>query len=375
MTSMPSPTEPSKSTSPERVMSLDALRGFDMFWIMGGDLLVRSILKVGGWSFSDPLAAQFEHEPWEGFRFYDLIYPLFLFLVGCVIPYSLHRFREQPAQAYGRIVRRTLLLILLGMLNNGLLQFQWEQMRWTGVLQRIGVCYGIAAAIWLHSRVRSQAILLVAILLGYWAILAFVPAPGGTAGDLSIAGNLGGYLDRHFLPGRILPEYYGQGDNEGLLSTIPAIATALLGVLTGTWLRTAYRPWQKCVGLFLAAATCLPLGYGWGSLFPVIKNLWTSSYVLVAGGWSLLLLAGFYLLIDVWQLRRWAWFFLVIGMNAVTIYVVPEFLDFERISRFFLGGVMDLAGSWGPPVMYVGILAAEWILLWFLYRNRMFLRV
>ncbi|MBM4001951.1 MAG: DUF5009 domain-containing protein [Planctomycetes bacterium] len=380
----PSPASADPLATPagasERVGSIDALRGFDMFWIMGGDLLAKAVLAKaesieGARSFSENLALQFDHEPWEGFRFYDLIYPLFLFLVGCVIPYSLSKVCDQPAQVYTRIIRRSLLLVFLGMVNNRLFQFQWDEMRWTGVLQRIGVCYGAAAVIWLHTRAKTQAVIFAAILLGYWAILAWIPAPGGVAGDLSIERNLGGYIDRNFLPGHIMREYYGFGDNEGILSTLPAVATALLGVLTGTWLRSAHSPIRKFGGMLLAGAICLPLGYGWGQLFPIIKNLWTSSYVLVAGGWSLLLLGAFYLVIDVWRIRRWAWPFVVIGLNAVTIYVASEFIKFEEISRFFFGGLMSLRADLAPAILYSGSLTAQWLFLWFLYRHKVFLRV
>jgi predicted acyltransferase len=370
---MPEPQPALKPT--DRVLSLDALRGFDMFWIIGGDSLARAILKQGDWSFSPTLIWQLEHVEWEGFRFYDLIFPLFLFLVGCVTPYSLAKFQDRPAAAYGRIIRRTLLLILLGFICNGMLQFQWTTMRWAGVLQRIGLCYGAASLIALHTRPRGQVAVFVAILAGYWAVLTFVPVPGGVAGDLSPARNLAGYIDRHYLPGDIKPEYYGFGDNEGLLSTIPAIATALLGVLTGEWLRSARGPWGKLNGLVIAGAVCLAAGMAWGTTFPIIKNLWTSSFVLVAGGWSLLLLAWFYLWIDVLKLRWWAFPFVVIGMNAITIFVVLRFIDFTKMSKFFFGGVVSLSGDWGPVIAIAATLLCKWVFLYALYRQKLFLRV
>src|SRR5262249_28081308 len=154
-----------------------------------------------------------------------------------------------------------------------------------------------------------QAVATAAILLGYWALLATVPAPGGEAGDLSKEGNLGGYLDRHFLPGKILEKYYGHGDNEGLLSTVPAVATALIGALAGQWLRSGRPSTMRLMGLTLAGLVCIVAGTAWGGAFPIIKNLWTSSFVLVAAGWSLLLLTVFHGVIDVLGYRRWAFFF------------------------------------------------------------------
>lgn len=346
-----------------------------MFWIIGGDALGQALLKASGWSGAAALSAQLEHVEWQGFRFYDLIFPLFLFLVGCVLPFSLEKYRDRPAAVYGRLIRRTLLLFLLGLVCNGLLQFRFEELRVAGVLQRIAVCYGVAALIHLHSRWRGQLALLVLILAAYWAILAWVPVPGGTAGDLTPEGNLAGYVDRHYLPGKIMPEYYGYGDNEGFLSTLPAVATVLLGGLAGQFLRSGVCPHRKVAGLIVAGVACLTLGNIWGLVFPIIKILWTSSYVLVAGGWSLLLLALFYLVIDVWGWNRWAQIWTVIGANAITIYVAQRFIDFEKISQFFLGGVATWSGVWGIAVLAAGALTAKWLWLWSLYRRGVFLRV
>ncbi len=248
------------------------------------------------------------------------------------------------------------------------------------MLQRIAVCYGIAAVISLNASRRGLVFALAAFLLGYWGLLETVAAPGRSPGDYTIEGNLPGWVDRTYLPGKILKPYYGFGDNEGLLSTIPAVATALLGVLAGRWLRSGRGPWAKVGGLIAAGALALVIGEAWGLRFPIIKNIWTSSFVLVAGGLSLMLLALFYAVIDVLGFRRWAFFFVVIGANAITIYVVPRFVDFEKIARFFLGGIYRLAGEHVGPdfklvVAAAGFLAAEWLFLLYLYRKRIFLRV
>jgi predicted acyltransferase len=361
-----------------RLQSLDALRGFDMFWIIGGDEVLKAWAQWADWPVRGLIDDQLEHVPWEGFHFYDLIFPLFLFLVGVVIPFSIDKLRASGAPRaalYWRIARRTALLFALGLLCNGILQFEFDDLRVAGVLQRIALCYGCAALVVLHTSVRGQAAVTVALLLGYWALLALVPAPGTSPGDYSMEGNLPGYIDRHYLPGKIMPEYYGYGDNEGILSTIPAVATALLGALAGHWLRTGRPPAVKLVGLVLAGLAGLLLGTAWGTWFPVIKNLWTSSYVLIAGGWSLLLLALFYGVIDVLGFRRWAFFFTVIGANAITIYVVPRFLDFPKVADFFLGGVVRHSGSFAPVALVLGPLAVQWLFLLYLYRKRIFLRV
>ena len=249
-----------------------------------------------------------------------------------------------------------------------------------GVLQRIAICYGITALIFLNTKTRVQVVLLAAILLGYWALLAYVAPPGGTAGDYSKQRNLAGWVDRHYLPGKIFESYYGFGDNEGLLSTIPALGTSLLGVLAGTWLRSNRTPWTKALGLAAAGFVATSVGFAWSAKFPIIKNIWTSSFVLVAGGFSLILLRIFYTVIDVLRFRRWAFFFVVIGANAITIYVLPKLIDFDKISHFFLGGFCRILKNHGaagitPIVLALGVLASEWLLLLFLYRKRIFLRV
>jgi predicted acyltransferase len=383
---------------PDRLRSLDALRGFDMFWIIGGDALGRAI---GKWYYGKPnnwISEQLEHVEWEGFRFYDLIFPLFLFLVGAVIPFSLAALRRRGATnaaIYIRIFRRVVILFALGLICNSALQMKWlihaddrwavdvhNHLRITGVLQRIAICYGIAAVIAMHSGWRAQLVIVGVILLGYWAILGWTPNPEtGVHGDYTMEGNLGGWTDRHYLPGRLSPTYYGDrdkiayGDNEGLLSTIPAVATALLGVLAGQWLQSAARPSRKTAGLAAAGGVCLALGELWGLQFPVIKNLWTSSYVLIAAGWSFLLLALFYGVIDGLKWQQWAFPFVVIGVNAITIYVGMRFIGFPQMTDFFLGGGVSKAGDFGPVIRAAGVLLFEWLFLYWLYRQRLFLRV
>jgi predicted acyltransferase len=373
-TDAPSSIGKSPSAS-RRVVSIDALRGFDMFWIMGGDAFFIALLGLVSRPWASKLAEQLEHVDWQGFHFYDLIFPLFLFVVGCAIPYSLEKYRSHPSQVFWRIARRTLLLVLMGLIYNRIQDFQWESLRWMGVLQRIGICYGVAALLYVNVHWRWLVVIFAAILLGYWGILIWVPVPGGAAGDLSPAGNLAGYLDRTLLPGKILEKYYGYGDNEGLLSTIPAIATALLGVFAGIWLKSGVNEWLKVLGLAAAGGICLGTGVAWGEVFPVVKNLWTSSFVLVSGGWSLLLLAVFYLIIDVIGWRSWAWIWVVIGANAITIYMVQHLIDFEELSRYFLSGIAGWSGQYQNLVILGGVLALKWALLIFLVRNKIFLRL
>lgn len=371
-------TAPAADAPTQRLESLDALRGFDMFWIMGGETVAQALAKW--WTGSDHTFVhdQLEHVPWHGFVFYDLIFPLFLFLVGVAIPFSLNSLRRRGAttsDAYWRIGRRVVLLFFLGLVYNHFLDFHWSDLRVAGVLQRIAVCYGFAAIIAWHTGPRMQAVLVAAILVGYWAILTFVPVPGGTAGDLTREGNLAGWLDRHYLPGSIKAAYYGFGDNEGLLTTLPAVGTALLGVLAGHWLRAGHSAGPTTIGLAVAGAACLLAGGLWGQSFPVNKILWTSSFVLWAGGWSLLLLAAFYGVIDGLGWRAWAFPFVVIGANAIVAYLLPHIVDFEKLSQFFFAGMARAAGDFGPVVLSAGAVGLVWLVLYHLYRHKLFLRV
>jgi predicted acyltransferase len=224
----------------------------------------------------------------------------------------------------------------------------------------------------LYTNWRVQAVVVPVILLLYWAVTMLVPAPGCAAGDLTMRGCLSSYIDQHLIPGFL---YYRYGDNEGILSTAPAVCTALLGALAGHWLRSNHSGSRKAAGLALAGVVCLVVGLLWSLAFPIIKILWTSSYVLFAGGWSLLLLALFYWVIDVKGYRRWSFFFVVIGMNAITIYFLDDVIDFGRIAEFFLRGLANHAGLYKTLVLLAGALAARWLFLWFLYRHKIFFRV
>jgi predicted acyltransferase len=359
-----------------RVLSIDALRGFDMFWIIGGGATLDKLVRVHRNPVTIWLEHQLEHVAWEGFHVEDLIYPLFLFIVGLVLPFSLAKRRER-GEGRGRllmhILKRSVLLIVLGLIYNGLMDFNWQQMRWPGVLQRIGLCYGLAALLVVHTRWRTQAIVAGAVLLLYWAVVMLVPVPGHGAGVVTAEGCLPGYLDRTLIPGTFC--CYEYGDNEGLLSTFPAVCTVLIGALAGHWLRSGRTGNRKAAGLALAGVGLLGVGWLWGLAFPIIKVIWTSSYTLFAGGWSLLLLAVFYWVIDVKGYKRWTFFFVVIGVNPITIYFTQQFVDFEGISSFFLSGVAKNAGAVAPLVVPFGGLMASWLFLWLLYRHKIFFQL
>lgn len=362
----------------DRLASIDALRGFDMFWIIGGGTIFSALNKIFGSPLTAFIANQLDHVEWEGFHFEDLIFPLFLFVVGAVLPFSVLKRIERGQSrtiVYLHIIKRTVTLILLGLILNGLLRFDWQQMRWPGVLQRIGLCYFFAALLVMNTKWRTQAIVTAAILLLYWAVMVLVPVPAYGAGVITPEGCLSSYIDQQLLPGKIYEQHYGYGDNEGIISTLPAICTALIGVLAGHWLRSNRSPNRKSAALMLAGLLCLVAGYGWGIYFPVIKKIWTSSYVLVSAGYCLLLLALFYWVIDVKGYKKWAFFFIVIGINPITIYVLQWIVSFDVIAGYLVQGVAELAGSAKLLVLALGALTLKWMLLWFLYRRKIFLKV
>jgi predicted acyltransferase len=355
----------------ERLMSLDALRGFDMFWIIGGGGLLNSIAEATGWPLFKLAAAQTEHPEWNGFKFWDLIFPTFMFVAGVAMPFALTarlERGEEKSKLYRRVFRRALLLVLLGLVINGALHFNFAAQRFPSVLGRIGLGYLFAALIVLNCSVRAQVVWTAGILLGYWAAMKYVPVPGFGPGDWFPGHNLVDFVDRNLLPGRL---YKIVRDPEGLFSTIPSIATVLLGALAGAWLRRSDKTGeQKAIGIAAGGFCALGLGLAWDQSFPINKNLWTSSFVLYSGGWSLLLLSIFYLVIDVWKFQRWSFFFRVIGMNAITIYVAQDIIDFDRLA----GALLDKGGI--HKALYEnGGLALRWIFLYVLYRLGIFLRV
>jgi predicted acyltransferase len=369
-----------KSTSgppiSSRVASIDALRGFDMMWICGADEVIHSLCSLIHHPVANALNTQFEHVDWVGFHFYDLIFPLFLFIVGVVLPFSITKRLEAGADRgdiYKHLVRRLFLLFFLGLIYNGLLKFQFHELRIPGVLQRIAICYFITALVMMKTGVRGQAVVAGSLLVVYWAVIKLVPVPGIGAGIITPAGNLSAFIDQHLIPRPFC--CYVFGDNEGILSTIPAISTCLMGALAGHWLRSDRPQVRKALGLVIAGVASLVLGLTWGHWFPVIKNIWTSSFVLVAGGWSLLLLALFYWIIDIRGWRRWAFFFTVIGLNSITIYVLRSQFDFGTVANIFLQGFVNHIGCYRPLVWDTSVLAVEWLFLWFLYRQKIFLKV
>ncbi len=364
------------ATAAQRLLSLDALRGFDMFWIVGAEELVRGLQKIAAGGPIGVVADQLRHKPWAGFHFEDLIFPLFVFIIGVSLVFSLTKSIERAGRrgAIIRILRRFALLYLLGILYYGGFSTPIEKIRLLGVLQRLALCYLCAGLLFVYLKPRALVGVCIGILVGYWALMSFVPVPGHGAGNFSEGANLANYVDKQFLP---LRKWDGDHDPEGLLSTLPAVASCLLGVFAGLLLKNPEVPDRKKVGyLVVAGLGCLAAGWLWHLNFPVIKKIWTSSFVLVAGGYSCLLLAAFYQVIDVWRFQRWAMPFVWIGVNPITIYFGGRFIDFEGMAKLFVGGpVNEALGNYGELVLALTTLAFGFLFLRFLYQRKIFLRV
>jgi predicted acyltransferase len=360
----------------DRLVSLDALRGFDMFWIMGGESIVHAAAALTGWSWLNWFAGQLQHPEWNGFALYDLIFPLFLFIAGVAMPFSFEKRLargDTKGSLYRHVIMRGLVLVLLGMIYNGLLEFNWPETRLPSVLGRIGLAYLFAGLIVLNTGARGQVAWIVGLLVGYWAALKFIPVPGYGAGDLSPGHTLTDYIDRALIPGHL---YKGVRDPEGLLGTIPAIGTALAGAVTGQFLKNPrYTGYAKTLGMIVMALICLGLALLWNSNFPINKNLWSSSFVLWCAGCSLILLSVFYLVVDVWRLRAWAFPFIVIGSNSILIYMAPHFIDYGRTTHALFGGLLNHTGQYEALLGAMAVVLVKWLLLYFLYRKRIFLRV
>ena len=391
-----------------RLQSLDALRGFDMFWIICGEGIFHGIASVIKEKYSlqqstvdwqiaissevSPverifltISNQLHHSVWNGFTFYDLIFPLFIFIAGISMPFSFGKQMEQAldkksvkTRIYRSLIKRTIILLLLGMVVNGALKLNgYENTRFASVLGRIALSCFFAAIIFLNFRLRGQIVIFLFLLIGYWAAMMLIPVPGFGSGQLTPEGNLAAYVDQVMLPGKL---HRGVYDPEGLLSSIPAIGSAMLGIFTGQFLYQLpeeKRNSRTALLLFSVGFILIIVGWLWGLVFPINKNLWSSSYVLYAGGWSLVLFALFYWIIDIAGYKRWSLPFVWIGTNSILIYMAAHgVINFEYISNFLFGGLINLTNAaWHPALLWTGVLIIQLAALYFLYKKKWFLKL
>lgn len=378
--------------SSQRLVSLDAFRGATI----AGMILVNN---PGSWSDIYP---QLRHAAWHGWTFTDFIFPFFLWIVGVAMTMSFARRVEEGADRRAlllHVLRRAVIIFGLGLFLNGfpfgLLfghEFSWGAIRIPGVLQRIAVCYLLASGIFLYTGVRGQVAWIAGLLASYWLLLMLVPVPGFGAGHLEPQGNLGWFIDAHLLAGHTWRGAPAPGfDPEGILSTIPAIGTALMGALTGHLLRSSRSREEKTAWMFVAGNFLLLLGAILDMWMPINKPLWTSSYVIFMAGWANVCLAMFYWLIDVQGYTRWAKPFVIYGMNAITMFVLAGLVGKllwlihwtgDDGNRVGLGGYLyttffaPLASPVNASLLWaIAFVGATFVVAWIMWKRKWFLKV
>ncbi|RKR04584.1 putative acyltransferase [Flavobacterium sp. 90] len=373
-----------------RLISLDALRGFVMFWIMSGEHIIHALAKAAPIPVFIWMSSQLHHAEWNGITFYDMIFPVFLFVAGVSMPYSFEKkiqlagvktAKDLPGnekrKIYLSMLKRTSILLVLGFVVNGILRFDgFDHTRFASVLGRIGLAWFFAGIIYLNFDFKKQLIWFFGILIGYYAAMKWIPVPDFGAGVLTKEGSLEGYIDRLFLPGRLHSTVY---DPEGIFSTIPAIATALLGVFTGTFLKAkySYSVKEKLLLMTLTAVVLIIAGLLWDINFPINKHLWTSSFVFFVGGFSILFFVFFYLIIDLFGFHKWAFPLILIGSNSILIYIAAEGLvDFKHTADYVFGGLIQYTPIvWQPFFAALSVTVVQLILLYFLYKKKWFLKI
>ena len=383
----------------DRLMSLDALRGADMLFIMGFSGALVALCSLLGFGKDCWLAAQMTHVAWHGFHHHDTIFPLFLFLAGVSWPYSLAGQQARgrtTSQIVRKIILRVVILVLLGMVSANFFAFNVKSYRYDSVLAHIGVCWAVAALLYMFVKsFKVRLAVAAALLIAHFVVLTLFAAPDAAAllassdpltvkkvaayaaygtDNFSFTGNIAGWIDRTFMPGRL---HEGIFDPDGLLAKVTGVVTAMLGVFAGELLRRKdLSGTRKTVLLLGAGCVTLVLCLVWRPWCPVNKKIWTSTFVLAAGAYSYLMLALFYWIIDVRGWRGWTFFFRVIGLNSITIYIMMRFIPFPSISTFFFAGVAGLGDAhWRALVLLLGQLALEWLVLLYLYRKGTFLKV
>jgi predicted acyltransferase len=384
-------TPATRPDRPERLLSLDVARGITIAFM----IMVNNNGGSGSWGFMN-------HAEWNGLTATDLVFPTFVFVMGVSVVFAIEGRLARGvsrAQLVRRTVQRALILCLLGIVVNSFPFFALEHIRFYGVLQRIAVCYLAVSLLYLWTpRAGPIATTLVVALVGYWVLLRWVPVPGvGMPGRdvpfLDVRQNLVSWLDRLVFPHHLYRDApdHNVRDPEGLLSDLPAIGTALMGMLTGLWLRTRQPVAARTRGLAAAAAGSLALGYFWALWFPLNKNMWTSSYVLVAGGYSLVLIT-----LSFWAVEQkgwrtgWTWIWLVFGSNAIAAYMFSELLPgvLHNIHVTSAAGRTNVDAfvfthvfahipdpGWSAFAYSVSFTAVCFIPVWILYRRRIFLKV
>jgi predicted acyltransferase len=351
-----------RPTPGQRLVSLDAFRGFTMFWLLGGKPFLMAISGLSLGAFSNFLKYELTHTPWVGLRYYDLIWPSFMLMVGVSIPFSFARERNMA-----RVWRRAIVLFLLGSLRESMSTGTPCLIELSSALQPIAVAYLVASYLAVRS-VRAQIATAAAILMGYALLLAFVPAPGIPAGTYEANHNLVTVVDQAVI-GRAHPEGWGTA-----LSTIPTISTTILGLLFGELLMASKGSRHNAKVIGLTGLGCLVSGLALSPFIPVIMKMWTTSYGFVSAGWACLLFLTFYWTIDVLGYRGWTLPLVVIGVNALAAYLGPTIVQVHRMTDPFIKPIAARTGAFGPVLSTGSVLLVSWLVLFWMYRRKIVLR-
>lgn len=380
-----------------RMLALDVLRGFTMFWIIGSDSFqdaFKAIAEGSNVGFIQSVAAflsnQFKHRSWEGFVFYDLIFPMFVFIIGISLVFSLQKIvaKEGKAVAYKRVFKRFLLMFALAVFydegffkmfdyanpqeHTGVLYGHLDENLLCGVLQRLALCYAITSVLFLNLNLKGLIGVFIGITVVYWGALTFVKAPDQPELSWARDKNIVNYVDHHIPP-------YGGSDPESWAGTPLAVTSCLLGVFVAFFLQNKkYTLSQKVAYLIAIGAVMTTVGYLWGYFggYPIIKRLWTTTYVLVAGGFSCMLLGAFIYIIDIKKLQGWTPVFMWIGMNPLTIYMSTNILDYQALARRFVGGPIEAnLQPYGALLVSIVALTISILIVRFLYQKKVFLRL
>jgi len=371
-----------KPVSTGRVRSLDALRGFDMFFIIGGGSIFMALDKALNLSwYNDYIIPQLKHPPWEGFTAWDMIMPLFMFIVGAAMPFAFAKrlASQSKKRLYLHIIIRSIILFILGMVAQGdLLKYDLDKLHiYCNTLQAIAVGYLVSSILFLQFRLRWQIVITVGLLLLFWALMMLVPIPEHGSGSLEPEANLAYYIDQNVL-GKF--QHYEARTYTWILSSLTFPCTVMLGLWAGMLLKSNKPKAKKFLILVALGAGAAGIGWVWGNYlgrlsFPIIKHIWSSSMVLVTGGISFLLLAIFYLIIDVCRLWRWSYIFIVIGMNAIFVYMATHLWNFRSLAGVFTNNLKPWTGDWQDFTRAMAGFALVWLILLYMYRKKTFVKI
>lgn len=339
---------------------------------------MHALADASGSDFWHAIDAQFRHVKWNGFHFFDLIFPLFIFVSGVAIPYSLGRQISAGASKQGllvKVAKRVGVMILFGIIYNNKGSWDFANLRYASVLGQIGVAYLVASVVFIYSRsVKVYVGFILAVLVVFALAMCFIPVPGFGAGVLTPEGNLSGYIDRLMLPG--IPHRGKPYDPQGILLMFAASAISMSGAVCGIFLKDSpLSGAKKSLYMTLVGLACVLVALLWNTVYPINKEIWSSSFNLLTIGLSLISLALFHFIIDVRSWSRWSQPFVVIGMNAITVYMAHRLIDFKYTSKFLLSGLMECSGDYSRFVLEVGVVVLELLLLYFMYKRKIFLKL